>query len=84
MEQRQARGSDGGHSREVEVGLDCGAVDKTMEDQVAMVEPIEMESTKVEPEEERTSSAEQKTTRDQEAMAEQKSTEQRHGRPSWL
>lgn len=56
MEQSQARGSDGGHPREVEVGLDCGAVDKTMEDQVAMVEPAAMGTARAEPAEQRTRS----------------------------
>lgn len=52
-------------------GPDCGAEAETTEDQMAMVVPMEMESTKAE---QKTSSTEQKTTRDQEAMAQQKST----------
>jgi hypothetical protein len=50
---------------------DRGTEAETTEDQMAMVEPMEMESTKAE---QKTSSAEQKTPRDQEAMTEQKST----------
>lgn len=56
--------------RRAVAGPDCGAEADTTEDQMAMVEPMEMESTKAE----QKTSAEQKTTRDQEAMAEQKST----------
>lgn len=40
-----------------EAETECGVEAKTMKDQVDVVEPMEMESTKAEPAEERTSSA---------------------------
>lgn len=43
-------------------GQDHGTVDETMEDQMDMMEPVEIESTMAEPAEEMASSAEQKTT----------------------